>query len=109
MSAQRVERLNAAGVPAGPVLRIDETFADPQVRHLQMTGAVEHETEGRQDLIRHPVNFSDTPAALHSAAPRSGAHTRDVLGELGYSAAEIDELIESGAAAERSQARGWTG
>jgi len=103
-----VERLNAAGIPAGPVLAMDGVFADPQVRHLQMTARVEHAVDGSLDLLRHPVGFSETPAQVQGAAPVPGADTRAVLEELGYSTAEIDALVAAGAVATKSSGRGWT-
>ena len=50
-------------------------------------------------MLRPPLTFSDTPATVRSGAPAAGAHTRDVLGELGYDDAEIDALLEAGAVA----------
>jgi len=104
-----VERLNALDIPAGPVYSLDRVFADPQVEHLAL-----YETRpGIQGepvaLLRHPVTFTDTPAAIGSGPPRSGAHTREVLREVGYSDDEIDSLLESGAASDRADAPGWLG
>lgn len=100
--AQWVERLNAAGFPAGPVLRIDETFADTQVVQLDMALAVDD-----QRVVRHPVNFSDTPASVRSPAVPPGRDTRAVLGELGYDDAAVDGLLAAGVVATRREARPW--
>jgi crotonobetainyl-CoA:carnitine CoA-transferase CaiB-like acyl-CoA transferase len=83
-------------VPCGPVLAIDEVFADPQVEHLRLTRAVEHPTRGMIDVLRPPLTFSDTPPSIRSGPPADGAHTREVLAELGYSAAEIHDLHAAG-------------
>ena len=99
-----VGRLNEAGFPAGPVLRVDEAFADPQVRHLAM---VAEAGEGR--VVRHPVTFTDTPASVRSRAPAPGADTRSVLAELGYAAARIDDLIASGVVATGRATPSWNG
>jgi crotonobetainyl-CoA:carnitine CoA-transferase CaiB-like acyl-CoA transferase len=96
-----VERL-AELVPCGPVLTVDEVFADHQVEHLQMTRRVEHPTRGDIDVLRPPLTFSDTPARIRSGPPADGAHTREVLAELGYGAAEIDELHATGAVGSRA-------
>lgn len=96
-SAEWIERLSAADLPCGPVLALDEVFADPQVEHLRMTRRVRHERAGEMDLIRHPVTLSETPAGVRRPPPVAGRHTREVLGELGYGPEEIDALIESGA------------
>jgi crotonobetainyl-CoA:carnitine CoA-transferase CaiB-like acyl-CoA transferase len=39
------------------------------------------------------IQFSDTPAHVHGPPPRVGEHTREILGGLGYSDAEIDALF----------------
>jgi crotonobetainyl-CoA:carnitine CoA-transferase CaiB-like acyl-CoA transferase len=107
-SAAWVERMNAAGIPCGPVLAMDGVFADPQVRHLQMAQRVEHPLDGPLELVRHPVGFSETPAGIRGAAPVPGAHTASVLAELGYAAAEIDGLVADGAVALKSTGRSWS-
>jgi crotonobetainyl-CoA:carnitine CoA-transferase CaiB-like acyl-CoA transferase len=95
-TAEWVDRL-AEHVPCGPVLSVDEVFADPQVQHLHLTRRVAHPTRGEVDVLRPPLTFSDTPASVRSGVPRDGEHTRAVLAELGYSVDEIDDLHASGA------------
>jgi len=107
-SADWVERMNAAGIPCGPVLAMDGVFADPQVQHLRMAERVEHPLDGALDLVRHPVGFSETPASIRSAAPIPGADTQSVLGELGYSTAQIDALVGEGAVALESTGKSWS-
>jgi crotonobetainyl-CoA:carnitine CoA-transferase CaiB-like acyl-CoA transferase len=79
-----VARLNAADVPAGPVLNVEQCFADDQVRHLEMTATVPHPTEvGREvTVLRHPVTFSHTPTTVSARPPVAGEHTADVLAEF---------------------------
>jgi formyl-CoA transferase len=96
-SEEWIEALNEAGVPAGPILSIDEVFSDPQVQHLNMTAAVEHPVHGRLNLVRSPVNLSETPGSVRTAAPLAGADTVSVLRENGFGDGEIEALIESGA------------
>jgi formyl-CoA transferase len=95
-TAEWVELLNEAGVPAGPVLRIDEVFADPGVEHLSMTEPVEHPELGELALIRNAVRMTGVPAALRRPAPGAGEQRTEILTELGLSESEIDELARDG-------------
>ena len=89
-----VEHLNAAGVPSGPVYSLDQTFADPQVKHLGMAAPVDHPSRGRIDLIGQPVRFHRTPWQLRTASPEMGEHTDAILAGLGYSEGDIAGLRE---------------
>src|SRR5580658_7474648 len=91
-TAEWVEALNQAGVPCGPVYRMDEVFADPQVGHLGMTAPVEHPALGRLDILRNAVRMTDGPATVRTPSPDIGADTDAVLTELGYPREEIDRL-----------------
>jgi len=100
--AQLVEKLNAAGVPCGPINTIGEAFEDPQVKHLQMAKPATHELLGDINLIRSPINLSAFPqsAKFDRAAPDTGADTRTVLAEMGLSDARIAELLAEGVVGE---------
>jgi crotonobetainyl-CoA:carnitine CoA-transferase CaiB-like acyl-CoA transferase len=95
-TAEWVEVLNQAGVPCGPVYRMDEVFADPQVGHLGMTAPVEHPALGRLDIVRNAVRMSGGPPTVRAPSPERGGHSTEVLAELGYPAAEIGRLREQG-------------
>lgn len=95
-SAYWVEALNAVGVPCGFVYRMNEVFDDPQVRHLQLAQSVQHPRNGAIDLIGQPVSISGLDATLTRCAPERGQDTREVLEELGFSAAIIDDLLFRG-------------
>ena len=96
-SAEWIREFEAAGVPVGPVNRIGDMLADEQVRSREMVVEVDHARAGRVKALGHPIKFSGTPGEVKRAAPLLGQHTREVLGELGYSAGRIDELIREGA------------
>ena len=92
-SGEWVDAFNAAGVPCGPIYAINEVFEYPQVRHLGMARDVASPTLGRDiALINQPIMMSRTPTAMASHPPDPGEQSDEILGELGLSAAEIDDL-----------------
>ena len=93
-SADLVAKLNAAGVPCGPIYSMDEVFADPQVQHLQCAASVVHPKLGNIKLVSQPITLSRTPAAITSATPELGQDSAAILSELGYTDAEIVQLRE---------------
>ena len=96
-SADWIREFEAAGVPVGPVNKIGDMLADPQVAAREMVVEVDHPRAGRMKALGTPIKFSDTPGAVTRAAPLLGEHTREILGSLGYSRAEIGKLEQEGA------------
>ena len=94
-----LDKLETAGVPAGPVLNVNEMHADPHALARDMVVEVEHNRLGPVKAIGLPVKFSETPGKVASGAPVYGQHTREVLAEYGFDKGEIDELIAKGAVA----------
>lgn len=94
-SANWIERLNEAGVPCGPIYKMNEVFADPQVKHLNITRHVQHPVLGDEEVIGQPISLSRSEWSIRRAAPEPGADTDAILGELGYSTAEIAALHEA--------------
>jgi crotonobetainyl-CoA:carnitine CoA-transferase CaiB-like acyl-CoA transferase len=95
--AEWLHRLEEAGVPAGPVLNIAQMHQDPQALAREMIVETTHPTAGKVKAIGLPIKFSDTPGGVPRAAPLLGQHTREVLGEYGFSDAEIEQMSAQGA------------
>jgi len=96
-SAVWLQRMEEAGLPAGPVLDILEMQADPQAQARDMILEVDHPVAGRVKTLGHPVKFSETPASVRRAAPVLGQHSREILQEAGYGTAQIESMIAAGA------------
>ncbi len=90
--AEWIDVLNHAGVPSGPIYRIDEVFADPQVRQMGIARAIESPRRGRQELVGQAIELSRTPWELRTPTPEKGQHTDAVLTALGYDATAIANL-----------------
>ncbi|HEY8458193.1 MAG TPA: CoA transferase [Actinopolymorphaceae bacterium] len=92
-TAEWIEALDRAGVPGGPVLRYDETLADPHVQARGMIVELDHPIIGRMKTIGPPTKFSGFDYAVRMPAPWLGQHTAEVLAETGYSSEEIASLF----------------
>jgi formyl-CoA transferase len=95
-SSAVVERLNRAGIPCGPIYTIDQTFADPQVRHLGIAQDVDSPALGSIKLVGQPFTLSRTPSRLVKSAPEYGEHTDEILTEFGYSSEDIARFRQAG-------------
>jgi crotonobetainyl-CoA:carnitine CoA-transferase CaiB-like acyl-CoA transferase len=91
--------LDAAGVPCGPINSIADMAADPQALARDMVVELEHPRAGRTRALGLPIKLSASPGAVARPAPTFGQHTREVLGEFGFSPAEIDALYAVNAVA----------
>ena len=91
-SAYWIERMNAEGVPAGPIYKMNEVFEDEQVKHLNITRKVQHRLLGELEMVGQPIELSRTPWSVRMPTPEPGEHTDAVLGEFGYSATEIADF-----------------
>ena len=90
-------KLDAAGIPAGPVFDIAEMTSDDHVLARGMVKEVGTSQGGPMRVLGHPVKYSNDPAKIRRPAPRLGEHTADVLAEVGFSDAEIRALKDAGA------------
>jgi len=89
--------LEEAGVPCGPINRLDQVFADPQVRSRAMRLDLPHPLCGTVPQVGNPLHFSATPVAYTRAPPLLGEHTAAVLRErLGISEQKLDDLAARG-------------
>ncbi len=91
-SADWLDLLEQAGVPAGPILDVTQMHADPQAIARGMVPTVEHPVAGAVQTIGLPVKFSETPGKVATPSPLYGQHTREVLLEFGFDTMEIDGL-----------------
>jgi crotonobetainyl-CoA:carnitine CoA-transferase CaiB-like acyl-CoA transferase len=89
-------RLLANDVPSGPVRSRFELLQDPQVRASQILEEHESPRFGRVRQPRPAARFDRTPARIRTLAPLLGEHTASILGELGYTAAEVERLERDG-------------
>ena len=77
-----IARLEAAGVPCGPINGVDEVFGDAQVRARGLQVTLPHPEAGQVQLVRSPMRMSATPATSSLAPPLLGQHTDEVLRTL---------------------------
>jgi len=91
--------LEAEGVPCGPINSIADMAAHPQALAREMVVELDHPRAGRTRALGLPVKLSATPGGVRRPAPTFGQHTREVLGEFGFSGAEIDALYAANAVA----------
>jgi formyl-CoA transferase/CoA:oxalate CoA-transferase len=96
-SAEWIERLQAAGIPASAVRNFEEVSEHPQSAVREMFPMMDHATAGPHRVTGTPVKLSETPGAPGIPAPRLGEHTACALQQLlGLDAAALDDLAARG-------------
>src|SRR5438128_11564702 len=95
-SAEWIKLLNDAGVPCGPIYKINESFADPQVQHLEMAQPLHSPVLVDLTLLGHPVSHGEKRLPLRNAAPELGEANEEVLTSLGYAKEQIADLAQRG-------------
>jgi len=90
------EALTPLGIPVFAMNTFDSLLEDPHLADIGFFQEVDHPSEGRIRIMACPTEWSATPPGVRCQAPRLGEHSREVLGEAGYSAAEIDALVAAG-------------
>jgi crotonobetainyl-CoA:carnitine CoA-transferase CaiB-like acyl-CoA transferase len=93
--ADWLAKLEANDVPAGPINRFDEVFADPGVQALGMVRTVRHPSFGAMRLLAGPVTVSGHDEATIGPPPLLGEQTDEILAELGLATADIERLRNS--------------
>ncbi len=91
-TASWVERLNAVGVPCGPVNTVAEAFDDPQVQHLEMAKPVAHPVAGDIEVLKNATNLDGVSGDIRRPAPQAGEHTEEILARFGLSQEEVASL-----------------
>ena len=94
---EAIEILGKSQIPAGPVLRPQQTLDDPQVQAMGFFQPVEFPGAPRPaPVAKVPVRLSETPGSIRSRAPLLGEHTDEILASLGYAGDAIAALREKG-------------
>ncbi len=96
-TAHWVEVLNEAGIPAGPVNDVGQTFADPQVEHLGIAAPVEHPVAGPIEVVRNATNLDGVPNDIRRPSPTVGQHTDEILAQFGLTDDDVAALRAAGA------------
>jgi crotonobetainyl-CoA:carnitine CoA-transferase CaiB-like acyl-CoA transferase len=95
-SAEWIALLNEAGVPCGPIYKVNESFADPQVQHLKMAQPVKSSVLGDLTILGHPVSWGQTRNPIRMPAPELGANNEEILTSIGYTKAQMADLAKRG-------------
>jgi crotonobetainyl-CoA:carnitine CoA-transferase CaiB-like acyl-CoA transferase len=95
-TAEWMDILEAAGIPAGPINTVAQALTDPHVRAREMVVTLEHPTAGSVSMTGIPAKFSATPGAVRSAPPLLGEQTDGILRSLGYGESDIADLRARG-------------
>ncbi|WP_454817760.1 CaiB/BaiF CoA transferase family protein [Labrys neptuniae] len=98
-TAELMEAMLAVDIWCGEVKTHLQVTDDPQVHHLGALSHYDHPTAGRVKVVAPAVSMSETPATIERHAPLVGEHSREVLAQAGFSAEEIDAMIERGSLA----------
>lgn len=88
--------LDAAGVPCGPLQFTEELTKDEQAIANGYIVDMEHSLIGSLKTYGPPLKMSETPLQAGRPAPALGEHTEEILSDIGYETARIDELRQQG-------------
>jgi crotonobetainyl-CoA:carnitine CoA-transferase CaiB-like acyl-CoA transferase len=94
--AELLDALERAGVPAGPINTVPELFEDPQAKHRGVLVEIEHPLSGTLHQVANPMRFAESTVVHDRHPPLLGEHTADLLHELGFDDATIENLKRDG-------------
>ena len=89
--------VDEAGVPAGPVLDVEDALYNEQTEARDVMKTLEHPEHGDVPIIEHPLNFENVDSGFEAPAPKLGEHNERVFEEIGYTDEEIETLESEGA------------
>ena len=92
-TAAWMQALDEGDIPATPMHTLDSLIDDPHLNAIGFFPEYDHPSEGRIRTVAPVGKWSETPPSIRSMAARLGEHSREILGELGYSAVEIDDMV----------------
>ncbi|MDQ2804300.1 MAG: CoA transferase, partial [Pseudomonadota bacterium] len=95
-AAHWIELFEGAGIPCGPIYTIDQTFADPQVKHLGLARKMDSPNVGATEVVASAINISGFSKDVRVPTPEAGSATDEVLRSVGYDAAAIARMREEG-------------
>ena len=99
-----VEIIERAGVPCGPINRVDDVVNDPQVNARNMIAQLAHPNVPDLRIPNSPLKLSETPSAIRRPSPLLGQHNDEILAELGYSSDAVEGLRARGVIGQPVQA-----
>lgn len=95
-SEEWVELLNEKGVPCGPIYKVNETFSDPQVKHLGIARSFQHPKRGKMTVVGQPFQLSGSDPEIRNSTPECGEHTDAILRDNGFEQSMIDKFRTQG-------------
>jgi len=91
-----LEILNKAGIPCGPIYKLNDIFSDPHVLSRGMVSEIEHPKAGKIKLTGVPIKFKNSPGKIRLHPPLLGENNFEILEEIGYKKEEIEKFREEG-------------
>ena len=88
---EAMDILNEFDIPCGPILSMKEIAEDQSLRDTGTVVEVDHPTRGKYLTVGNPIKMSDSPTEV-TRSPLLGEHTEEVMVQMGYSSAQIEEL-----------------